>query len=80
MAKTPKINPMKAVPLKEFGRSLDPAKCYRTVLEWCRFGRLNRKTGERHRLESIYLPSGQCTDEDAYRRFIERIDGDGNCG
>jgi hypothetical protein len=78
MATATKIDPMKAVPLKEFGRSLKPRRCYRTILEWCKFGRINRQTGERYRLESIYLPAGQCTDEDAFRRFIDKVNSNGN--
>lgn len=69
------IDPTKAVPLKDFGRRLSPRRAYQTVRGWCLIGKLNRRTGERVKLESVYLPAGLCTDVDAFLRFVERLNG-----
>ena len=70
-----KINPLKAIPLRDFGRTLETKRTYKTVLGWCKGGKLNRRTGERVKLEAVYLPSGLCTDVDAFIRFVERLNG-----
>jgi hypothetical protein len=72
---TPRIDPAKAVPLRDFGRKLSPRRAYQTVRGWCVIGKLNPKTGQRIKLESVYLPAGRCTDMDAFLRFIERLNG-----
>ena len=69
------IDPTKAVPLKDFGRQLSPRRSYHTIRGWCLDGKLNRRTGERVKLESVYLPAGLCTDVDAFLRFVERLNG-----
>jgi hypothetical protein len=73
----PTIDPIKAVPLKDFGRQLSPRRAYQTVRGWCVVGKLNRQTGERIKLESVYLPFGLCTDVAAFGRFVDRLNASG---
>ena len=73
------VDPMTAVPIREFGKKFKPPIAYETIRFWCTQGRLNRKTQQRVKLDSVYLPCGLCTNEAAFRRFVDRLNSSEIC-
>jgi hypothetical protein len=65
------------IPLREFGRSLKPRKvCYQTIYTWHKVGCVNRNTGQLVRLEAVRMTNGYCTNQNAYKRFIEALNAE----
>lgn len=66
----------KPVLLRDFCKTI-PAS-YNTVWRWWRYGVLNRETNVIVKLETRRHPTGRCTTQAAYERFIEQLNETGD--
>lgn len=62
-----------AVLLSDFGKNLKPSRTWKTIYWWCKYGRINRFTREKVKLDYINLPAGMATSAAAYLRFITKL-------
>lgn len=64
------------MPLSELRRHLPGRPNYCTLMDWCRTGRMNKKTRQRVKLEAVRLPAGTASSLQAYLRFIDALNRD----
>jgi hypothetical protein len=70
----PKLEP--PILLRDFCRTVSAN--YNTVWRWWRYGVLNRETNQIVKLETIRHPTGRCTSQAAYDRFIAALNESGD--
>lgn len=68
----------KVVLLSELKHHVPYKPGYNTVLVWAKVGKKNRRTRRVHRLQTVRLPNGLATSVEAYQRFIQELNSDGN--
>lgn len=68
-----RANKENTLPLDALRRMLPRKPHFYTILQWVKFGRINRETDERVQMEAVQGTAGLESSVEAYERFIDRL-------